>query len=142
MLYHIPNRMKTIALLIISLFQFSLQTFSQERQIQARIIDDSSNKPVSFVTIYSSPATGVISDEAGFFRFNYFEEQHNDSLYFSCIGYGAKSVAISDLSHKNLDTVFMTPQVFHLHEALVESKSRKTPKSKHILKEATNKKDL
>ena len=128
--------MKTIALLIISLFQFSLQTFSQERQIQARIIDDSQNRPVSFVTVYTSPLNGVISDDAGFFRFNYSEDQLDDSLYFSCIGYGATAVALSDFRENTLDTIFMTPQVFRLDEVKVESKSRKKPKSKKIIKEA------
>lgn len=128
--------MKIRALISISILLFSLQAHAQQRQIQARIIDDSNNRPVSFVTVYSSPSDGLISDDAGFFRFNYSEEQQVDSIYFSCIGYGATSVALSDFRENALDTIFMTPQVFRLDEVQVESKSKKTPKSKKIIKGA------
>ena len=136
MLYHTRYHMKTGVLLIISLFLFSPQIFTQDRHIHARIIDDSNNWPVSFVTVYLSPGMGVISDDAGFFRLNYSEEQYDDSLYFSCIGYGAKAIAISDFRRDALDTIFLTPQVFSLDEFQVEAKKRKTPKSKQIIREA------
>ena len=118
------------------LFLLSLQAFGQEKQIQARIIDDSNNRPVSFASVYSSPGQGVISDDEGFFRFSFKESQFNDTLYFSCIGYKEVATVLSDIRPDRLDTIFMTPEVFRLDEVQVESKSRRKPKSKTIIREA------
>ncbi len=55
-------------------------TLAQEHQIQARILDDSNKKPVAFVSVYSSPGRGVISDDEGFFRFGLREDLPVDLL--------------------------------------------------------------
>ncbi|MFO7670296.1 MAG: hypothetical protein R6W31_11610 [Bacteroidales bacterium] len=129
--------MKTIITLIAgTLLISSFQAFSQDHEIQARIVDGSSWKPVSFVTVYSHSSEGVISDETGFFRFHFNEDQAFDSLHFSCIGYLSASVALNDIQKDALDTIILSPRLFILDEVQVESKNRKTPQSKQIIKEA------
>ncbi len=123
-------------LIICVLSLSSLPAFSQDQEIQGRIFDESNNKPISFVHVYSHAAKGVTSDETGFFRYHINEAQSSDSLYFSCIGYASVSVAFSDLEKHRLDSIFLAPRLFRLDEIHVESKKGKTPKSKQIIKTA------
>jgi len=123
---------------ILSLFLFfvSIHSYSQEFQIQARVLDSADNQPVSFVTVYTTESQGTISDELGYFRIFTSPGQLSNSLHFSCIGYHSKSIPIADLNTSSLDTIFLSQNLIELDEVTKETKSRKAPKSKQILKTA------
>jgi len=128
--------MKNLFGFICTLLLIPATALSQERQIRARILDNSKKNPVAFVSVYSSPDRGVISDDEGFFRFFLIEDLPFDSLYFSCIGYQSKAVALTDITPYDLDTIFLSPHLFQFDEIEVKSKDFKKPKSRKIIKQA------
>lgn len=78
--------MKTRFILIIGLFFWQLQAFTQTREISGRVIDEQGN-PVTYANIWlENSVEGTSSDNEGFFRFNS-SATGEGCLIVSMIGY-------------------------------------------------------
>jgi len=69
---------------------------------------------------------GTVSDVNGNFSINIAPEFENDTLLFSCIGYSPVKVKISDLSHANVNRVYMQESMTALKEVLVKPRKFRT----------------
>ncbi len=104
---------------------FSLNTYSQEVEIISKIIVDSiSKKPLEYADIYNHFDFTASNDE-GNFRFATNEKFIN----FRLLGYKTLSTTIANI--KNIDTIFLSPDLINLNEVLV---SNSEPTLKKIFK--------
>ncbi|MFH0757986.1 MAG: hypothetical protein V2B15_11925 [Bacteroidota bacterium] len=124
------DRMKHffIFLLITPSLLSPFELSAQDHQVQARILDASKMLPVSFVKVNNHDGEEIIADESGFFRYHFSENEGEDSLDLSCIGYHPYTLVLSDLHQDRLDTIFLFQNF--------ETKSSKVPKAKKIIKQA------
>lgn len=102
--------MKTIALLLISIFTVS----PLSAQFQSQIIEKSSGKPVPYVNIWlESEKRGTTSDVRGNFSFE--EADSSKAIIISAIGYEVRKIVIGNLP----DTVQLIPITTLLEEVAV-----------------------
>lgn len=104
-------------LLIFGLFDFYF-CFSQKYQV----LDSVTQRPISYVTIQTGKNKGFYSDENGKFALN---ENIEDSIRFSCIGYKNLSMAKMSIS----DVIYLSPKTQKLPEIIIRSEA---PKQKII----------
>jgi len=121
-------------LILLAAAHFSLHANAQTFEIQARIIDSSNFEPVSFSTVYGENISGTISDEQGFFRMQIPREYYYDTLYITCIGYTGNSIPINNFKQPGPDSIYLHPNIIELDEVEIQTKSKRTPKSKEIIK--------
>jgi len=70
------------------------------QNFSAKIINATTQEPVSFATVQTGKYSGVISNEEGVFNLNI----SNDSIqkiHISCIGYKAKTISIQNIKRNN-----------------------------------------
>ena len=120
--------------ILIVLFSVSLNVKAQTFEIQARVIDSSNFEPVSFSTVYGENMSGTITDEQGFFRMQIPRNNAFDTLYITCIGYIGNSIPINYLKQPGPDSIYLQPNIIELDEVEIQTKSKRTPKSKEIIK--------
>jgi len=112
------------------------ESFCQDYELQARIIDTSNLGPVAFSTVYIDEYTGTISDELGFFRMRVPPGKYYDALHISCVGYLEKTIPVNTLSLTSLDSIFIMPNIVELDGVEVQAKAGKIPDSKQIIRKA------
>lgn len=103
---------KKYLLFIITLFYQTAN--SQNSNAEAIIVDKSSKKPLSFVSIYNS-SNSSISNSEGLFSFT----SAINEINFSIIGYSPLKTNF-DLIKKN-DTIFMEPRAILLEEVVINN---------------------
>lgn len=70
------------------------------QNITARLIDKSTHTPIPFATIQTGEYSGVISNDEGYFTINA-DALKDKPLLISCMGYGSKTLTISDITSSN-----------------------------------------
>jgi len=96
--------------------------FSQNKiSLQGRIIDGTTNNPISFATIYYKYG-GTIADESGFFRIT--DARLTDTLRVSCIGFKNKYVLASGLKTNGVNLISMDKHIAILTEVKVNAKRK------------------
>lgn len=84
----------------IAFFIFLLSnTFVFSQNITARLIDKTSQKPISFAAIKTTEFDGVISNEEGFFTI--IENKDKTEITISCLGYKNKTISIQEIKSLN-----------------------------------------
>ena len=93
---------------------------------QTTILDEKTNKPVSYATISFGNGNGIFADDEGKFLFTEKMYSDIDSLYISALGYKELKVAT-----KNLPKTLLLPvDVDELQEVIIQNK----PKGKYKVK--------
>ena len=103
------------------LFVYLLNSFSCIAQnVSAKILDDKSKEPLSYVTVQYAENQGVITNEEGVFNINLRKEpKTTDSLFISSIGYESKSIALKSF---NDSIIWLKPEVYELSTVFVTDK--------------------
>ncbi|MGB7843343.1 MAG: carboxypeptidase-like regulatory domain-containing protein [Salinimicrobium sp.] len=106
-------------LLLLSLLLFVPlnQLFSQD--YHARVIDAQTKKPVPYANVVFGEHKGVVTNEEGFFSFN-FVQQKPESVQISSLGYEPVEIAIDSL--QNL-VISLSPSTIELKEVFVSNKN-------------------
>ena len=119
--------MKKITLWILF---FSLYSLTYGQVIKGKIIDKHNQKEIPFATIYfSGTVVGTSSDENGDFEID-ITKFKTKALTCSAIGYYSKSV--EDLYEGEDLLVKLTPKVYDINEAVINSKSLVRLRKKHL----------
>ena len=91
---------------------------AQSHIISGTIVDAVSKEPIPFVAIsIKNNFSGTAANESGFYQLNVTNENDNDSLQFSFLGYSRKVVLIKSLSTN--DSIFLDRNDFQLSEIVV-----------------------
>lgn len=122
-----PVRPKAVALLaccFLCLVSFG-QAQSTSFTIQNQVIDAKSGIGLAFVNIgIPGKNKGTVSDEGGHFNLSFDESFANDTLQFSCIGFGSVRITLRDLRSMDLP-IQMAKKVVKLEEIVVLPKDYK-----------------
>jgi len=111
-------------LVLIQLFRF--QSFSQEIQMNATIIDAQNKQPIEFVNIgILNKNQGTITNPKGQFNLTLPQKFETDSLTISHINYYSISILVKSFSNQ---VFFLEPKTTELLEVVVSNKKRKTRK--------------
>ena len=102
--------------------------------IEGVVVDTSKNSlPIDFTSIgITGKNVGTISNESGFFKLSITDENINDSLTFSKIGYFPQKINISELVSQKSIKIFLVPKITELGEVLVLAKKTKARTSGNI----------
>ncbi len=110
-----------IALLILIFIQPGYSQFS----IKGKVINQTDKKPIAYVNIgIANTGIGTISNEDGSFSLQLLKLNSKDTLRFSGIGFGKRSIPIQSLLNKEV-IVYLKEQVTQLNEVIVASKKVK-----------------
>jgi len=108
--------MRLLILILICNYTFA-QTFG------GKVIDKKNNEPVQFVNIgIPGKNIGTTSDEKGQFTITVTDQNDDDVLLFSCIGYEPYSVKIKTLKEAASKDIFLTEKIVNLKEVVVKPK--------------------
>ncbi|MEO6303265.1 MAG: carboxypeptidase-like regulatory domain-containing protein [Bacteroidia bacterium] len=101
-------------------------TFFAQQKITGIIFDKSSKQPIPFVSIgIIGKSVGTVSDEKGYFEFNFNENQKKDSLKVYAIGYKPLVFLVADFVKEVNRTLFLESLPTQLEEVVVRSKKVK-----------------
>ncbi|MEM6736253.1 MAG: carboxypeptidase-like regulatory domain-containing protein [Bacteroidota bacterium] len=111
--------------IIVLFFNFaSLIAFSQDyTTVSGRIIDLETKEPLSFATlgILNQPL-GVVTDQDGYFNFNFPNEHLSDTILFSMLGYQTEKVLVQGLSLAQPNIIELVKKSVVLPEVVVTNK--------------------
>lgn len=100
--------------------------FSQTIIIEGKVADSKTNLPLAYVNIgIPGKAIGTVSDPDGNFSLRIQEENENDSLKFSRIGFESKNFIIKDLKG-NSNTILLSDKAYQLNEVIIAGKRAHT----------------
>lgn len=110
--------------ILIPLFNF--QIFAQEIQMQGKVVDVETNKPIEFVNVgVLNKNKGTVSNERGAFNLNFPSSFSKDSLTISHVNYVSVTIPIENHTNKN---IFLQPQKNVLAEVQISKKKKITRK--------------
>lgn len=90
-------------LLLVTLNFTSLFTFGQQKELTGFVID-SINKPIEYANIgILNKPSGTVSSLEGKFKITISEDQQNDTIRISCLGYKSKDLLIKNLTENNIN---------------------------------------
>ena len=93
--------------------------------IKGKILDQSNRKPIAYANIgIVNTGVGTISNEDGTFSLKLPDQNKNDSLLFSAIGYGRKNISIQSLIASDM-TILLEQKITQLNEVTIPSKREK-----------------
>ena len=114
---------------VIALFISGVSLAQQVDSVAARVVDENTGAPVSFVNVgFIDKGIGTITNEEGVFVLPYKTEAITlkDDLQISSIGYEAKQFSFEEL--KNLNsykvTISLKPKTYGLDQVVLKSTSR------------------
>lgn len=119
--------MKNIWLLVIFMLILNFTFGQNDIVLQGKIIDRSSNNPISFATIFYKYG-GTIADEFGLFKIA--KLRATDTLKISCIGYRNKYIPVLDLMASHVNTISMDRHIYNLAEVKVKAKKSESDQFK------------
>lgn len=102
---------------VLPLFAILLCNLLSAQEITGQI-KDSNNNPVAFAAIQNRDASGVISNEEGFFTITLNKDDKH--LTISCLGFKTKSISLSDLETLNY-VITLEEQIHELNTVFVSS---------------------
>lgn len=113
----------TLGIIIIPFF-FQELAFSQNPiKISGRIINVKNKKPISYVNIsLLGKSIGTISNEDGYFIFKYPEEDTNDTLIISCMGYESYIKKLTTFND-SMNLIELSPVTIILDEVVVKART-------------------
>jgi hypothetical protein len=95
----------------------ALISFSAFAQIKGTIQDSRTKEPIPYVNIWvENQSSGTSADENG--NFSLPETDASKSIVFTAVGYGTKTLKITEVS----GTIYLTPQAIELDEVVIESR--------------------
>ncbi|MFC1733595.1 carboxypeptidase-like regulatory domain-containing protein [candidate division KSB1 bacterium] len=99
---------------------YSTVLFSQHRCIKGVILDAVTNKAVPNAHIFFDPKHASVSNVKGAFILNYDEQNNNDSIIISCIGYQTKIISIEEFTgSKSFNEISLNPITYKLDEVII-----------------------
>lgn len=126
---------KSISFILISAFAITLSTNeSDTHEIKGIVIDSETQEPLpySHLSIKNKPF-GTITNEDGYFIFKYPEENRNDTLIISYLGY-ENSIKKLSIFNDSMNFIELKPATIILDEVVVQAKTALS-----IIKEAIQK---
>lgn len=104
----------------------SLNVFSQTT-ISGKIINKETNTQIEFVNVgIPGKEIGTVSNEQGYYQLQISNENLNDTLFVSCIGYNSVKIKLNDLIKSADKNIYLTEKIIDLQEVLVRPKVFKT----------------
>lgn len=117
--------MKRIIFLVIFLISTNAG-YSQDKTITAKILDQSSNKPIPYVNVgIAQKQTGTVSNSLGIFSLVIPDSLTYESLIVSAIGYETKSISVQELVREKEVNIFLTPKIYNLDRVTVSASKLK-----------------
>lgn len=93
--------------------------------IKGIVRDQSTEKPIAYANIgIVNTGVGTISNEDGTFSLKLPEQNKNDSVLFSAIGYGRKNISTQSLIASKI-TIFLEEKITQLNEVTIASTKEK-----------------
>ena len=110
--------LKTKMRFIFILFMLPGILFCQSRT--GRILSSETGSGVAYVNIgLIGKNLGTVSDQNGNFKIDLTKANDNDSVRFSMIGYGSKTLTVSKLRGDSLKNIYLTPVNYNIEEIKV-----------------------
>lgn len=107
------------------LFIITIQFSYSQSIIKGKVLDQSTKKPIAYANIgIVNTSVGTISNDDGTFSLKLPEQNKNDSVLFSAIGYGRKNISTQSLVASDL-TILMEEKIFRLNEVTIPSNREK-----------------
>ena len=105
---------------------FSLQIFFGQILIEGKVLEKISAKPIPYANIgISKSNVGTISNENGSFSLLIPQSKVNDTLLFSALGFGKRSIPIQQLLSKKEIVIWLNEKATLLNEIIVHDKAEK-----------------
>lgn len=96
------------------------------QNLAGQVLCSETNLPVAYVNVVIiGRSIGTVSDMQGHFSINLEKCHDNDSLHFSMIGYGSKSLSVRNFKEDSLKKIHLAPVVYDLQEVVCSSSKRK-----------------
>ena len=117
--------MQKAFLFILLLLVVIIPSFGQIK-IRGNVLDQVNRKPISFVNIgILNSNVGTISNDDGSFVIRIPKSYLKDTLIFSAIGYGRRSIPVSSISGNERITISLRERVINLKPVMVSAKREK-----------------
>lgn len=111
--------MKSFILILSLLFSFLSKAQNKNYRLTATVFDVITNKTLPQASILQKKTKqGTITDDKGFFTFIFPEENKNDTLTISYIGYKTEYLTIEEIK-KNDYKISLEPDIFELNEIVL-----------------------
>ena len=115
------------AFLIFVLYLISFNNSYSQNSYSGKVLDPTNNSPVSFAYILSTDRELIsMTDIDGTFKF----ESDSNNFIFYCMGYDSLQINAQTISQ----SIYLTPKLYKINEAVITSSKVKTFKQKFNLK--------
>ncbi len=106
-------------------FTVTVQLAYSQSIIKGKVLDQSDRKPIAYANIgIVNTSVGTISNEDGTFSLKVSDQNKNDSVLFSAIGYGRKNISVQSITAHDL-TILLEEKPAHLNEVTITSSKEK-----------------
>ncbi len=111
--------------LIIWFFFLSITASYGQSTISGKVYDSETKKHLSYVNIgIKSKNKGTVTNDKGLYSFKVSNNNLNDSLSFSYVGYFEKTYSISNLLSAKPDSILLKPKTIKLNEIIVSANKK------------------
>jgi hypothetical protein len=120
-----PKIFKMRQLLLFLFFQFVVMITYAQSTINGRVLQNS-QAIISYVNIgIKGKNIGTVSNEKGDFSLSIKNENRQDTLVFSCIGFEELSLPIQKIIQENISDFYLKEKVLEINEVVISSQKSK-----------------
>jgi CarboxypepD_reg-like domain len=124
---HIKATLTLAFILIFESSHFAQTPGAENKILKGSILDNQNNQPLAYVSVgVLNKSEGTLTDSAGNFSFEISQENLEDTLQMSSVGYFPKKIAVKDYIKSNATIVKLEIKITELAEVIVTNMKTNT----------------